>query len=371
VGPARGEGRRQRVGERHRARRGHARAHRRDHRGERRLRRPAELSALPPISVLDLAPIVEGSTVADAVRNSLDLARHTERWGYRRFWLAEHHNAAGIASAATAVLIAHVAAGTERIRVGAGGIMLPNHSPLVIAEQFGTLEALHPGRIDLGLGRAPGTDHLTMLALRRDHPGSDTFPQDVLELQALLADPAPDQRLRAIPGAGSKVPLWILGSSLYGAQLAAALGLPYAFASHFAPEALLPALEVYRAQFRPSEQLDHAYAMVAANVIAAYDDAEARRLFTSVQQSFTNIQRGTRGQLPAPIDDIDEYWADDEKTRASSMLRRSFVGSPATVRAGLELFSAETQADEIIVASAIHDHGTRLRSYELLAGATG
>ena len=327
------------------------------------------LASSPPLSILDLAPIVEGGTASAALRNSLDLATHAERLGYRRFWLAEHHNATGIASAATAVVIAHVAGGTSTIRVGAGGIMLPNHSPLVIAEQFGTLAALHPGRIDLGLGRAPGTDQLTMLALRRDHPGSDTFPQDVLELHALLGEPQPGQAVRAIPGMGSHVPLWILGSSLYGAQLAAALGLPYAFASHFAPDALLPALEIYREKFRPSEQLDQPYAMVAANVIAAEDDADARRLFTSAQQSFTNVLRGRRGQLPPPIDDIEAYWTPDEKLRASHMLSRSFVGAPATVRSGLDAFVAETGADELIVASAIHDHAARVHSYELLAAA--
>jgi luciferase family oxidoreductase group 1 len=325
--------------------------------------------ALPPLSVLDLAPIVEGGTVADALRNSLDLARHAERWGYRRFWLAEHHNASGIASAATAVLIGHVAGGTSTIRVGAGGIMLPNHAPLVVAEQFGTLAELYPGRIDLGLGRAPGTDQLTMLALRRDHPGSDTFPQDVLELQAYLGDVQEGQRVRAIPGAGTHVPLWILGSSLYGAQLAAALGLPYAFASHFAPVALLPALEVYRERFRPSEQLQQPYAMVAANAVVAETDAEARRLFTSLQQAFTNITRSARGALPSPVDDIEAFWTPQEKEHVEAMLTRSFVGTPETVRAGLEAFAAETQADELIVASAIHDHGARLRSYELLAGA--
>jgi luciferase family oxidoreductase group 1 len=326
---------------------------------------------VPPVSVLDLAPIVEGGTVSGALRNSLDLAQHVERWGYNRFWLAEHHNAAGIASAATAVVIAHVAAGTQTIRVGAGGIMLPNHAPLVIAEQFGTLAALHPGRLDLGLGRAPGTDQLTMLALRRDHPGADTFPQDVLELQALLGDPQPGQAVRAIPGMGSHVPLWILGSSLYGAQLAAALGLPYAFASHFAPDALLPALGIYRDRFQPSEQLHQPYAMVAANVIAAADDAEARRIFTSLQQSFTNVLRGRRGQLPAPIDDVETYWTPEEKFRVSSMLHRSFVGSPETVRNGLERFVEETDADELIIATAIHDHTARLRSYELLAQLRG
>jgi luciferase family oxidoreductase group 1 len=319
-----------------------------------------------PLSVLDLAPIVEGATPGEALAQSLDLAQHVEHWGYNRFWLAEHHNAVGIASAATAVVIAHIAAGTQTIRVGAGGIMLPNHAPLVIAEQFGTLEALHPGRIDLGLGRAPGTDLLTVRALRRDPSSADTFPQDVLELQHFLADPQPGQAVQATPGAGSRVPLWILGSSLFGAQLAALLGLPYAFASHFAPEALLPALELYRSSFQPSEQLQTPYAMVGANAVVADDDATARRLFTSVQQSFTNIQRGRRGRLPRPIDDIGAYWTDAENERASAMLSRSFVGSPQTVRAGLDDFLAETQADELIIASAIHDHDARLRSYELL-----
>jgi luciferase family oxidoreductase group 1 len=325
--------------------------------------------SLPPLSILDLAPIVEGGTVGGALRNSLDLAAHAERWGYRRFWLAEHHNASGIASAATAVLIAHVAAGTSTIRVGAGGVMLPNHSPLVVAEQFGTLAELHPGRIDLGLGRAPGTDQLTMLALRRDHPGSDTFPQDVLELQAYLGDLQDGQRVRAIPGTGTHVPLWILGSSLYGAQLAAALGLPYAFASHFAPLALLPALEVYRERFRPSDQLQQPYAMVAANAVVAETESEARRLFTSAQQAFTNITRAARGALPPPVDDIEAFWTPQEKEHVEAMLTRSFVGTPGAVREGLEAFAAETRADELIVASAIHDHAARLRSYELLAQA--
>jgi luciferase family oxidoreductase group 1 len=323
--------------------------------------------SLPPLSVLDLAPIVDGTTAGDALRNSLDLARSVERLGYRRFWLAEHHNAIGIASAATSVVIAHVAAGTSTIRVGSGGIMLPNHAPLVIAEQFGTLAELHPGRIDLGLGRAPGTDRLTILALRRDVSSADTFPQDVVELQRYLADAVPGQAVQATPGAGTKVPLWILGSSLYGAQLAAMLGLPYAFASHFAPEALLPALQVYREKFEPSAQLQEPYAMVGANVVAAETDEEARRLFTSAQQSFTNIFRGRRGKLPPPIDDIESYWTPLEKERASAMLARSFVGAPETVRTGLDAFVAETQADEIIVASAIHDHAKRVRSYELLA----
>jgi len=324
---------------------------------------------VPPLSILDLAPIVEGGDAADALRRTLDLAQHAERWGYRRFWLAEHHNMAGIASAATSVVIAHVAAGTSTIRVGAGGIMLPNHAPLVIAEQFGTLAAIHGDRIDLGLGRAPGTDRLTMLALRHAQTGADTFPQDVLELQALLDDPSPGQAVQAIPGAGSHVPLWILGSSLYGARLAAMLGLPYAFAAHFAPDALLPALASYRSEFRPSAQLDHPHAMVAASVVAAETDEEARRLFTSQQQAFTNMVRDRRGRLQPPIDDIEAYWHPDEKPHVERTLRRAYVGSIQTVAAGLEDYVEETQADELIIASAIYDHGARLRSYELLAGA--
>ena len=323
-----------------------------------------------PVSVLDLAPIVVGGTPAQALRNSLDLAQHAETLGYSRYWVAEHHNLSGIASAATSVVIAHIAQGTQTIRVGAGGVMLPNHAPLVIAEQFGTLEALFPGRIDLGVGRAPGTDQVTLRALRKD-PSADSFPQDVLELQALLGDPQPGQVVFAIPGVGSHVPLWILGSSLYGAQLAAALGLPYAFASHFAPEALLPALEVYRAQFQPSDQLREPYAMVAVNVVAADDGASARRLFTSAQQSFTNVFRGARGQLPPPIDDIEAYWSPDERARVSSMLSRSYVGDAEAVRLGLEAVVAETGADELIVASAIHDHRARVRSYEILADLRG
>ncbi len=319
-----------------------------------------------PVSILDLAPIVEGGTAGQALRNSVDLVRHAERLGYTRYWVAEHHNLSGIASAATSVVIAHLAQATERIRVGAGGIMLPNHAPLVIAEQFGTLEALHPGRIDLGLGRAPGTDQVTLRALRQD-PGADSFPHDVLELQALLGDPQQGQTVFAIPGAGSNVPLWILGSSLYGAQLAAALGLPYAFASHFAPDALLPALEVYRARFQPSAQLQQPHAMVAVNVVAAGDDATARLLFTSAQQAFTNIFRGSRAQLPPPREDMDGYWSPEEKARVASMLSRSYVGSADTVRTGLAAVVAETAADELIVASAIHDHVARVHSYEILA----
>ena len=319
------------------------------------------------LSILDLAFIGQGSDPAQALRNSLDLARHAEHWGYERFWLAEHHNMLGIASAATSVVIAYVAAGTKRIRVGAGGIMLPNHSPLVIAEQFGTLEALYPKRIDLGLGRAPGTDRLTVRALRRSPMSAESFPADVLELQKLLAPAEPGQAVRAVPGAGSEVPLWILGSSLYGAELAATLGLPYAFASHFAPQALMQALAIYRSRFTPSKQLDRPYAMVAANVCTADDEAEARRLFTSAQQAFTNLVRGEPGQLPPPIDDIEAYWSDTEKAHAAGMLECSFVGAPRAVAGDLERFAQATGADEIIVAAAIYEHAARLRSYELLA----
>ena len=319
------------------------------------------------LSILDLAPVPLGATPGEALRRSRALAQHAERLGYNRFWLAEHHNMTGIGSAATSVCIGYVAEGTSTIRVGAGGIMLPNHSPLIIAEQFGTLAELYPGRIDLGLGRAPGTDQRTWRAMRRDPAASDRFPQDVLELQALLGPVQPGQAIRAVPGADTNVPLWILGSSTFGAQLAAALGLPYAFASHFAPEALLPALRMYRETFRPSAQLARPHAMVGCNVIAAETDAEARRLFTSVQQTFTNMLRNARGKLPPPIDDIDEYWQPHEKAHASSMLACSFVGSADTIRAGLERFIAETGADELMVASAIFDHEARLRSYEILA----
>ncbi|MBO1904982.1 LLM class flavin-dependent oxidoreductase [Microvirga sp. 3-52] len=322
---------------------------------------------MPPFSVLDLAPVPEGFTPSDALRNTLDLAQHAETWGYNRYWLAEHHNMVGIASAATSVVIAHVAGGTRTMRIGAGGIMLPNHSPLVIAEQFGTLDALFPGCIDLGVGRAPGTDQRTLRALRRDPTSADTFPQDVLELQALLGPVQPDQVIQAVPGAGSNVPIWILGSSLFGAQLAAMLGLPYAFASHFAPGALMQALQVYRERFQPSAQLDRPYAMVGVNVIAADTDEEARHLFTSAQQSFTNLFRGTRGKLQPPIDDIESYWTPSEKAQAMNMLSCSFVGSPRTVQDGLENFIAQTGADEVMVAAAVYDHSRRLRSYEILS----
>ncbi|MFC0283146.1 LLM class flavin-dependent oxidoreductase [Camelimonas abortus] len=326
---------------------------------------------MPPFSVLDLAFIPEGQTAADALRNSVDLARHAEKWGYRRFWLAEHHNMTGIASAATAVVIGHVAAHTSTIRVGAGGVMLPNHSPLVIAEQFGTLETLFPGRIDLGLGRAPGTDQRTLRALRRDPSAADNFPQDVLELQALLGPVAEGQVIQAVPGHDTNVPLWILGSSLYGAQLAAALGLPYAFASHFAPAALHEAIALYRERFKPSAQLDRPHVMVAVNVIAADTDAEAKRLFTTPQQQFVNLIRGVRGKMRPPIDDIESYWQPHEKAHVSAMLACSAVGAPDTVRARLQAIVDSTQADELIIAAAIHDHKARLRSYEIAAELAG
>jgi luciferase family oxidoreductase group 1 len=325
-------------------------------------------SPLTSLSVLDLAPVPQGFTPADALRNTLDLARHAESWGYNRYWVAEHHNMVGIASAATSVVIGYIAGGTRTIRVGAGGIMLPNHSPLVIAEQFGTLASLYPGRIDLGLGRAPGTDQRTLLALRRDPASSERFPQDVLELQALLGPVQPGQFLQAVPGADTNVPLWILGSSLFGAQLAAMLGLPYAFASHFAPDALMRALQVYRENFKPSEQADKPYAMVGVNVIAADTDEEARRLATTQQMAFADILRGARGLSRPPIDDIEGYWSPMEKAQATRMLARSIIGSPHTVHAGIDALAAETGADELIVVSDVYDHAARLRSFELVAG---
>ncbi len=321
-----------------------------------------------PLSVLDLAPIVEGSDAAQAFRNTLDLARHTEQLGYRRFWLAEHHGMPGIASAATAVLIGHVAAGTSTIRVGAGGIMLPNHAPLVIAEQFGTLATLFPGRIDLGLGRAPGSDQATMRALRRDPSAADSFAQDVLELMGWFRAAEPGQVVRAVPGAGVDVPIWILGSSLFGARLAAALGLPYAFASHFAPRALVPALELYRAEFQPSERLARPHAMAGVNVIAADNDAEAQRLFTSLQQAFVNLRRGHPGPLPPPRDGFEERIPPLDRAGIEEMLSCSFVGSAARVRDGLEEFAERTGADELMVVAQVHDHAARLHSYELAAG---
>lgn len=326
---------------------------------------------MKPLSILDLAPIVEGGDARQALANSLDLARHAEAWGYLRYWVAEHHNIDGVASSATAVLIAHIAAGTRTIRVGSGGVMLPNHAPLVIAEQFGTLATLHPDRIDLGLGRAPGTDRITAQALRR-HLGSepeDAFARDVLELQAYLDDPQPRQAVRAIPGAGTKVPIWILGSSLYGAQLAAYLGLPFAFASHFAPDLLLQALDVYRGSYRPSARWPRPHAMVGVNAVVAASDAEAAWHFTSLQLRFLGMQRGQRGPLPRPVDPaaLATIWAPHEQAAVARMLAVSAVGAPAAAGAALDAIVEQTQADELIVATAIHDHTARLRSYELLA----
>jgi len=321
-------------------------------------------------SVLDLAPVKDGGTVAETFRETLDLARHAEAWGYRRYWLAEHHNMPGIASAATAVLIGYVAGGTQTIRVGSGGVMLPNHAPLVIAEQFGTLEALYPGRIDLGLGRAPGTDQRTARALRRHLANvEDDFPRDVAELQAYFAPVRPGQAVRAVPGAGLNVPIWLLGSSLFSAELAATLGLPFAFASHFAPDYLTQALEIYRSRFRPSEALDEPYAMVGVNVFAADTDAEARRLFTSLKRQFINLRRGVPGLLQPPDDTLERDWSEMEKAGVEHMLACSVVGSPETVRRGLESFIGVTQADEIMVTAQIYDHAARLRSFEIVAAA--
>ena len=320
-------------------------------------------------SILDLVRVTDNTDARGALDNARDLAAHAEHWGYRRFWVAEHHNMPGIASAATSIVINHVAAGTRHIRVGAGGIMLPNHAPIVIAEQFGTLARLHPDRIDLGLGRAPGTDQVTVRALRRSLDNSDHFPQDVLELQAYFAAVQPGQRLQAVPAAGTNVPLWILGSSTYGAQLAAELGLPYAFASHFAPDQLLLALDIYRSRFKPSAQLDRPYVMAGINIIAAASDREAQRLATTQQMAFTNIFRGQRGLSQPPIDDIESYWTPLEKAQAMQMLARSVVGSPDTVRAGIESFVAETGANELMVVSDIYEHAARLRSFELIAAA--
>jgi luciferase family oxidoreductase group 1 len=321
-----------------------------------------------PLSVLDLAPIVQGGDAAQALRNTLDLARHAERLGYRRYWLAEHHGMPGIASAATAVVIGHVAAGTTTIRVGAGGIMLPNHAPLVIAEQFGTLASLFPGRIDLGLGRAPGSDQATIRALRRSPAAAESFPQDVVELMGYFRPAESGQAVRAVPGAGLDVPVWILGSSLFGAQLAAALGLPYAFASHFAPAALFPALELYRAQFRPSERLARPYVMLGVNVFAAETGETAARLFTSLQQAFVNLRRGHPAPLPPPDDTLEERLTPTDRAGMTEMLACSVVGAPDAVRRGLEAFVARTGADELMLTSQIYDPAARVRSYELTAG---
>jgi luciferase family oxidoreductase group 1 len=325
-----------------------------------------------PLSVLDLSPIVQGGDAAQSLRNSLDLARHAERWGYRRYWLAEHHNSTGIASAATAVVIGHVAAGTATIRVGAGGIMLPNHAPLMVAEQFGTLAALHPGRIDLGVGRAPGTDQITARALRRTLAADvEDFPQDVVELMSYFRPAQPGQLVRAIPGAGLDVPVWILGSSLYGAQLAAALGLPYAFASHFAPAEMAQAVAIYRARFKPSGQLTTSYVMLGLNVCAADTDDEAKRIFSSHQQGVINRRSGRRGPLPPPVADFESGLDPVAKAMLEQALACSVVGSPQTVKRGLQAFIDRTGADEIMVAGQIFDHTARLRSFEITAQAHG
>lgn len=323
-----------------------------------------------PFSVLDLAPIVRGGTAADALRNTLDLARHVERLGFLRYWLAEHHNMTGIASSATAVVIAHVAAGTSTIRVGSGGVMLPNHAPLVIAEQFGTLESLFPGRIDLGLGRAPGTDPMTMRALRRNNlTSADTFPQDVIELMRYFRAPARDQLVRAVPGGGLNVPIWLLGSSLFSAQLAATLGLPYAFASHFAPALLHEALAIYRDNFEPSDAHPRPYAMAGVTVIAAPSDEEAARLFTSLQQQIVNLHRGTPGPLNPPVESMDGLWTPAEKAGVDQFLGEAIVGSPDTVQRGLRSFIERTNVDELMITAQIYDHTARLRSYEIVAAA--
>jgi luciferase family oxidoreductase group 1 len=321
-----------------------------------------------PLSILDLSPVPKGLTPGDALRNSLDLAQHAEDWGYHRYWLAEHHNMAGIASAATAVVIGYVAGGTKSIRVGSGGIMLPNHSPLVVAEQFGTLASLYPGRIELGLGRAPGTDMLTARALRRDLASSaDSFPADVQELQSYFEPIGPEQKIRAVPGAGLRVPIWLLGSSLFSAHLAAMYGLPFAFASHFAPDAMSQAISIYRARFEPSRQLDHPYVMLGANVFAAETDQEARRHFTSLQQSFINLRRGMPGQVPPPIDDIDVYCLPVEKLMVDHSLANSAVGSKSTVLHGLQSFIDATRADELMITGHFYDHTARLASFKIVS----
>ncbi|TGL45646.1 LLM class flavin-dependent oxidoreductase [Leptospira perdikensis] len=320
------------------------------------------------LSILDLVFINEGNNPNMALSNSVRVAKVAEDLGYHRIWVAEHHNFPAIASAATSVVIGHLAGHTKKIRIGAGGIMLPNHSPLVIAEQFGTLESLYPGRIDLGLGRAPGTDQLTLRALRRDPMSSQHFPEDVKELLSYFEDDQNQLPVHAIPGMGTNVPVWILGSSLFGAQLAALLGLPYAFASHFAPAALMEAISIYRKQFRPSKYLDQPYVMVGVNVIAADTDKEAKFLFTSSQQSFTRILRNRRGTFPPPIEDIETYWSPEEKQIASQMLSYSVVGSRETVKLGLTKILEETKADELMTVTSVYDTDAKIRSLEILAG---
>ncbi|SDN21595.1 luciferase family oxidoreductase, group 1 [Paenibacillus sp. yr247] len=323
-----------------------------------------------PFSILDLAPVIVGGTPRDSFHRSLDLAKHAEQWGYHRYWLAEHHNMPGIASSATSLVISHVASGTEKIRVGSGGIMLPNHAPLVIAEQFGTLESLYPGRIDLGLGRAPGSDQLTARALRRGLGGDGhDFPEMLNELRGYL-DPSLESAVpgvRAVPGEGLNIPIWLLGSSGFSAQLAGQLGLPFAFASHFAPDYLLPALELYRGSFRPSEALDKPYAMVGINIIAADTDEEAQRLVTSLQQQFLNIIRGRRGLLNPPVDSLEPLWTPQEKAYVDQQLSYSIVGNRDTVREKLRILQQQTEADEWIIAAQIFDYEARLKSYQIVA----
>ncbi len=322
-----------------------------------------------PLSVLDLAPVPQGADAAQAFKSSLDLAQHAEKWGYQRYWMAEHHNMTGIASAATSVLLGYIAGGTKTIRVGSGGVMLPNHSPLVIAEQFGTLATLYPNRVDLGLGRAPGTDQRTMIALRRHLSGEvDNFPKDVQELQLYFGEVQPQQAVQAVPGQGLHVPIWLLGSSLYSAQLAAALGLPFAFASHFAPDMLYQALAIYRSKFQPSAQFEKPYAMVCINAIGADTDEEARRIFTSNQQQFINLRRGMPGKLPAPVDNIESLWSASERFGVDNALRMSVVGNKDTLRQGLQSILRETQADELMINGQIFDHQARLHSFEIVAG---
>ncbi|MGB6242437.1 MAG: LLM class flavin-dependent oxidoreductase [Castellaniella sp.] len=319
-----------------------------------------------PLSVLDLAPITEDGSAAESFAHTADLARHADAWGYRRYWMAEHHGMTGIASAATAILINHVAAATTRIRVGAGGIMLPNHSPLVIAEQFGTLEALHPGRIDLGLGRAPGSDQATARALRRTlQTDPDAFPRDVVELMGYFGGENP---VRAVPGEGHPVPIWILGSSLFGAQLAAALGLPYAFASHFAPAQMMDAIRVYRQHFQPSEHLDKPYVMLGFNVFAADTDEQARFLASSWQQSFVNLRTGRPGRLPRPVDGYLDSLPPAARELLDHILSCAAIGAPESVAAQMRSFIARTGADELMITCNMYDHAARLRSYEIVAG---
>jgi luciferase family oxidoreductase group 1 len=317
------------------------------------------------ISVLDLAPIVQGGTAADSFRNTMDLAQHAEKWGYNRYWLAEHHNMAGVASSATSVVIGYVAGGTSRIRVGSGGIMLPNHAPLVIAEQFGTLASMYPGRIDLGLGRAPGTDQLTARALRRDLRNADDFPEQLEELRAYFAGDV--ENVRAVPGEGLDVPIWLLGSSGFSARLAGQLGFPFAFASHFSPDYTLPAIEAYRSTFTPSQVLDKPYVMVGANVIVAEADEKARYLATSQQQQFLNLIRGRTAPLQPPVESMDYLWSEYEKAALERQFGSAIVGSRETVKAKLEDFVNMTGADEVIASAHIFHHDDRLRSYEMLA----